>query len=265
MIVITGPGRSGTSFLARVYQELGFDPVTGGGGWDPAIRGGLEDVEIAALNGRLINELGLRSPFWRLADPVRRLRAAIRPQMLAHLAAPADNGDPGGSASPVQRLVDAIVACTIGRHLRLLRWERLPDVAERYGGEMRRLALSRQVVKDPAFCLTLSTWATANAQIDHVVVSIRAIDASAAGLLRTGHLPRWAAAIARDQVIYRLGLLLAALSEHRLDYSIVRFPDFLDDWEALYNALRFPEPVSRERLFGVLETLRRPDLVSTWK
>ena len=55
MIVITGPGRSGTSFLANLYQNLGFDP---GGGWEADKRAGLEERSVVKMNTKLCEELG---------------------------------------------------------------------------------------------------------------------------------------------------------------------------------------------------------------
>lgn len=54
MIVITGPGRSGTSFLADLYRRLNFDP---GGGWDKNIRAGLEEAEVVEINTRICRDL----------------------------------------------------------------------------------------------------------------------------------------------------------------------------------------------------------------
>src|SRR4051794_29269291 len=56
MIVITGPGRSGTSVLAQVYKELGFDP---GGVWIERTSAGLEDPRFYSLNNRLAAQLGM--------------------------------------------------------------------------------------------------------------------------------------------------------------------------------------------------------------
>ena len=56
MIVITGPGRSGTSVLAQVYKELGFDP---GGAWIERTSAGLEDPRFYSLNNRLAAQLGM--------------------------------------------------------------------------------------------------------------------------------------------------------------------------------------------------------------
>lgn len=54
MIVITGPGRSGTSFLADLYRKLKFDP---GGGWDKNIRAGLEEAAVVDVNTRICKDL----------------------------------------------------------------------------------------------------------------------------------------------------------------------------------------------------------------
>src|SRR5438034_4901812 len=56
MIIVTGPGRSGTSLVAAVYRELGLDP---GGTWYPEIRAGFEDPEVIEVNKRIIRDLGL--------------------------------------------------------------------------------------------------------------------------------------------------------------------------------------------------------------
>lgn len=50
MIVVTGPGRSGTSFLAELYRDLGFDP---GGAWDKKINAGREQHEIVEVNSKI--------------------------------------------------------------------------------------------------------------------------------------------------------------------------------------------------------------------
>jgi hypothetical protein len=55
VIVITGPGRSGTSFIANLYQSLGFDP---GGGWEDDKRAGLEERKVVKMNTELCEELG---------------------------------------------------------------------------------------------------------------------------------------------------------------------------------------------------------------
>jgi hypothetical protein len=266
MIVITGPGRSGTSLLARIYQELGFDPTVGGGGWEASINGGLEDIEIGVLNQRIIEDLGMRSPVYRLADRLRAARrAASRQSSAPGSEAGADArapARPGLSRSLVMR---SLVMNSIGRQIRLLQWDRVDAVVARYGEEIRELSRARVVVKDPQFCQTLWVWAAAGADIDHVVVSVRSVEATAKRLLDSGHLPWWAERQARNHVAYRLGLVVTALHDHRLSHAFLRFPDFLDEPETLFDALRFPPPVERGDFLEVFEAIRDPGAVHIWK
>ena len=50
MIVITSPGRSGTTFLALLYRELGFDP---GGQYRQSVSAGMEDSVFSRMNEQL--------------------------------------------------------------------------------------------------------------------------------------------------------------------------------------------------------------------
>lgn len=68
VIVLTGPGRSGTSALAAIYAALGFDP---GGRWQDEVRAGFEDGEVVGLNRELAPALGMTvehdlGPFGRI-------------------------------------------------------------------------------------------------------------------------------------------------------------------------------------------------------
>jgi hypothetical protein len=67
VIAITGPGRSGTSFLADLYRNLGFDP---GGGWDRKINAGREHPDVVKINEELYKELDIP-----LGPPVSNLGA----------------------------------------------------------------------------------------------------------------------------------------------------------------------------------------------
>lgn len=49
--IITGTGRSGTSFVAKCFQRLGFDL---GGSWKPEVRAGLEAPESVAANQQIM-------------------------------------------------------------------------------------------------------------------------------------------------------------------------------------------------------------------
>ena len=259
--MITGTGRSGTSLLARIYQELGFDPTIGGGGWEPSINGGLEDIEIGALNTRIINDLGMRSPIYRLSDYVR---ASLRATSRQSSSVPRTKPGTSGRASLQSRIFRKVLMRTAGRRIYLLQWDRVAAVAARHGDAIRELSHTREVVKDPRFCQTLSVWAAAGADISHVVVSVRSVEATAQRLLDNGSLPWWAEQQASNHVAYRLGLLLTSLHDHRLNHTFLRFPDFLNEPEVVFDALRFPRPVEPEAFFTVFQAVRDPHAVHIW-
>src|SRR5271155_2443635 len=75
MIVITGPGRSGTSLLARLYGELGFDP---GGRWEPAVHAGFEDREVVTVNLELARAMGVSIKERRGGRTLEALGAGVR-------------------------------------------------------------------------------------------------------------------------------------------------------------------------------------------
>jgi hypothetical protein len=54
MIVITGPGRSGTSVLAQFCLKMGHDP---GGSWHDCVDAGMEHPRVAAINDALFLEV----------------------------------------------------------------------------------------------------------------------------------------------------------------------------------------------------------------
>jgi len=225
VIVITGVGRSGTSYLARVYRELGFDP---GGHWQPDINAGLEADDVVSANERLARDLGLRffgaptrSPLGRWMPQRRSAYHGVDPETIAALAA-------------------------------------------EYGEELRALA-GRAVAKDPRFCWTMAVWAAAGASIDHVVISVRAMDAIVDSRVAAGHLRFGPRHVAVNELVHGLGLCVAAVVDHRLPYSVVRFPDYLDDPGGLYAALAFPGEVDEERFTAAAHAVVRRDLVHDWR
>ena len=56
MIVITGPGRSGTSLIGEIYERLGFNP---GGSWSDDNNAGREAPEVVEENKLLLRLLGI--------------------------------------------------------------------------------------------------------------------------------------------------------------------------------------------------------------
>ncbi len=216
MIVITGPGRSGTSFMATLYQNLGFDP---GGAWNDSIRAGLEERTVVKMNTMLAEEL--LAP---LGPPPRQPLGAQR-------------------------------------------WDLVDKLAERHGKKLRKLALEREVVKDPRFCWTLRVWVAAGAPIEHIVLTFRKVEdvigsAAHAGMRKpTDAVPAEQLNQARSTVIYRMGSVITAAGESGIPHSLLWFPDYLKDPEGLYSSLGFPRPISYDAfLDGFNRTVKPGDV-----
>jgi len=238
VIVITGVGRSGTSFLAQVYRELGFDP---GGRWMPSVSAGYEDDDVVAANELVAHDLGLLFLGGPRPMPPERARkgflAGLRPRRL--LASPDgfDTIEPG----------------------------RIAPALDHHGERLRTLAATHVVVKDPRFCWTMPVWLRAGAAIDHVVLSTRSMDAVIASRRAAGHLRYRTEAAATNELLYGLGVCVAALLDYDVPHSVVRFPHVLDCPESLLSALPFPEPVAADRITDAVRSVARRDLVHDWR
>jgi hypothetical protein len=281
MIIVTGVGRTGTTLIACLYRELGFDP---GGYWQPEIEAGLEEPAVVRANRAIASDLGLGLP----VDPdlvsrrLVRLPGGIEAREIAQPAPP-----PGAStARRLGRLLPARLrhglrnaAASIAARARTRRrgsllyrnrrpravdWTRFEQVVERNRSTIHALAQAHPVVKDPRFCWTLGVWAAAGAPIDHVLICTRSTAASVESRMRAGHFDR-RARDGENSLIYGLGLCLSQVFEYRLAHAIVRFPDFLNDADALYEAMRFPSPVDRERFGDALARVIAPERVHDWR
>jgi hypothetical protein len=237
MIVITGPGRSGTSVLARLYKELGFDP---GGRWHPEINAGLEDSSVIAANTDVAAALGM---------------SLMRPRMsVPAAAAPARRVIPRGLRKKAYRLIAR------RRAPQLMDWSRFPETVERYGDRLVELAAERRVVKDPRFSWTLPVWAAAGAPIDHVIICTRDLSAVSASREATGNESFNTSAI-RNSIVYGVGMAFVTVQDYALPHTVLRFPDFLEDPADLHRRLTFPEPVEQDDVASALARVRRADLV----
>lgn len=235
MIVITGVGRSGTSFLAQLYRELGFDP---GGRWLPAMNAGYEDDEVVGANELVAHDLGLRF----LGGP-----------------RPAPEGSrPLEGRWPRRRPSTPDQFDTVEPGL-------LQPAVDRHRDHLRSVAAHHVVVKDPRFCWTMPVWLRAGAAIEHVVLSTRAMEAVIASRRAAGHLRYRTEAAATNELLYALGLCLAAITEHGVPHTIVRFPHVLDCPETLSTRLPFPEPVPSDRIAAAVRSVARRDLVHDWR
>jgi hypothetical protein len=238
VIVVTGPGRSGTSALARLYRELGFDP---GGNWISRVNAGLEHGEFWRLNNAIAKGVGATILHPRPGDRVvtltqtkytglpRIIRGARR--RVATKLTP----DP---PPPIKKL-----SVGTGR-VRMINWSRVPVVIERYGEEMVRLSRETPVVKDPRFSFTLPIWIAAGAEIEHVTVTTRNMSQMVKSRKAAGH-SEFNEVELRNAISYGFGVLCSTLVGADISHSFVRFPDFLTDLDGLYDACRFPGPCDR--------------------
>lgn len=242
MIVITGPGRSGTSFLAGLAQDLGFEP---GGAWSDDVSAGFEAPDVVRLNDTLIEELGLTLMGERVGAGTGVRRASRRYVPAAIRRALRERA---GSAVSTDRPS-------------WLRWDQFDAVVERHGPALRELGAAHPLVKDPRFSWTLGAWAAAGVSIEHVLVTVRSVDAMVESRQRAGHLRFRGSEGAKNGFIYALGLCIAALHDHRIPHDIVRFPDFLDDPRGLHERMRFPAPVEYERFEDAFERRRSDRLI----
>jgi hypothetical protein len=250
MIVITGPGRSGTSLVAQICRDLGLDP---GGVWNPAARAGFEDREIVRANRDIIRDLGIRGSGRRFGFlPDERVPSRVKTFAKSMLPEQGQRQLRSMVRHPPWR----------SRHLMdVIRWDRFERVVESHGDRLRRLSTSRLASKDPSFCWTLGVWSAAGAAIDHVVITIRSLDAMAQSRVSQDWLsPRSLGAI-KNWFAYGFGLLMSTVYDYRLSYGIARFPDFLQQPEQLYEALRFVDPVSYEQFLEVFNRHVKPEFV----
>ena len=128
---------------------------------------------------------------------------------------------------------------------------------------MVKLAQETVVVKDPRFIWTMPLWLAAGAPIEHVSITYRAMDDMVASRHAAGH-SSFDADELRNSLTYGMGVITAAVMEHEVSHSFIRFPDFLHDTEMLYAGLRFPEPVTLEQFAQVANRVFDPDQVHDW-
>jgi hypothetical protein len=248
MIAVTGPGRAGTTFLALLYRELGFDP---GGQWRPQFRAGFEDSEFRRLNMALAEELNLtveaRSGPKSLLK-LERLRAEHADQL------------PNSLNVLLTRWLDSIRYRPTT--LETLDWTNFEGVVERHGEQMRALAARTQVVKDTRLNFTLHAWLASGASIDHLVVPLRRLDSMVDSRVRVEMFSTEGRMWWKNNFAYGVGLVVTAASEYRIPLVLLRFPDFLDSPRELYAKLPLPEPRSWEDFERAFAQVYDPSMVN---
>lgn len=243
MIVITGPGRSGTSFLAQAYLMAGIKP---GGLWHPEVRAGFEDREIVQLNRQVLEQLQVST----LGVQRRAPRAAdlpVPPAMQRWLRdmVPTD-------ARQRFRAVYEASALARARRLKLLDWQKVSLVGQRMATRLRR-ASDRTLCKDPQFCWTLPVWVAAGASISHVVVSTRDTSKTLESRRAADQVRFLKYSDAFNAIVYAVGVVTTTIADNDIPATFLRYPDHLHDLDNL--ALQLPRPNGLTAA-GLLEALR---------
>jgi hypothetical protein len=230
VIIITGPGRSGTSLLAAIYRRLGA-PVRGD--WIEPVNAGLEDPAVVAINHRILGFFGMTplGPSVQLpavGSGVGGLKR-LMPELLRYRT---------------RRAAERALGRVRSDGELFLPWSRMSLACERFGSDLRRIASETVIAKDPLFTWTMPVWVAAGADIDFVVMTSRRVDAMIASRRATLQEGFRSDDVARNSLILGLGLLRATIDDAALASCHLRFPDFLSDPAALYAALPWPRPVS---------------------
>lgn len=244
MIVITGPGRSGTSVLAHLYKQLGFDP---GGAWSAEVQAGFEDPDVVELNDAIVRRLRItmaEPPRRKPPEPVRRLGRRAPAEVRQALATAFDRVWPKrkGPTSPL--------------------WDRLPSLLGDYGEDLRRVARSKTVVKDPRFSWTLEVWALAGVPISKVVVTVRPLVAIVRSRMASGMSEGLSKNELRDALTYGFGACMLTLYTHDIPHVLLRFPEFLNDVDGLHERLPLPATVPLDEFREAFDTVYDPSYVS---
>jgi hypothetical protein len=244
VIVVTGVGRSGTSLVALLYRELGFDP---GGEWYPEWGAGLEDPSVVELNSAIIRALGVGIPLRDAPGWLQDLKLPMPPAVRTFFR------------SRFEVLPEILTRRPS------VRWERFPATVARFAPDLVREAQAHSVVKDPRFCWTLPVWAASGASIDHVLVCLRNVDSMLRSWLRMGRLNRGSWTATKNAFIQATGMCLSAVTDYDLDHAFVQFPHFVDAPKSLYDAMRFPSRVSWKRFSEAFSQVTDRGRVHEWK
>lgn len=234
MIVIAGTGRSGTSFLAKLYAELGFN-IAGKDEWWERSNAGVESLEVNNLLIEIMSDLAI------LTGGSRLFRLAVTfGKRLVH---------------DIPRL-DRLRRDFLGDRILLHDMDRFEQIVEKHRPRILEFANQYDVIKAPGFCRTLSVWAAAGAKIDVVLVALRKIDDVITSMEKAKFLRYKDRNMAYNHYAHLLGYLYSAIADYNLNAINVRFPDFLDSPEALYQRLPFPSPIAQDAFLSTFHKVR---------
>lgn len=227
MIIITGTGRSGTSFVCQVLDELGMDfgpPEMLRNATPMNPRGYYENEEIVTMNRRLL--LGERF----IRDPRAEGKLDGRRWMSMR-------------EFPKAMYLLPSFGWLMKRRVARAKGE-IEDITVRYAG---------MSVKDPRFSSTLGIWARHEA-VERVLYCYRNPSDMATSFAREFHVPRW---VGYSLWCKRVQESLRHL--HGIETVIVKYDNFFDGssaCEEMQRLFRFAgrefSPLSKEDIFSRL-------------
>jgi hypothetical protein len=145
-----------------------------------------------------------------------------------------------------------------------IHWDKISQLAEKHGSAIRDIAAKHSVAKDPQFTWTLPVWLEAGAAVDAVVVSLRSIPAMVQSRIDAEMMSDAGRRSAEDNFAYGLGILMSTMALQNVPYSILNFPQFLDDPAELYGKLPLPDYRSWEEFRVAFDQVVDRSLVHHW-
>lgn len=229
--------------MAKLYDRCGHSP---GGRWFESVNAGLEDQKVVILNDSVARLLHMT-----MTGPVRR-QTSLSVRKGGWLDDIAERLD-------LYRRFETLPGRRAG-HMSPLDWDRFGSAVESFGPELREVAAATKLAKDPRFSWTLPIWLAAGAQIEHVIFTTRRVDAMLASRQHNRLHSFSSQSDAKNSIIYAIGVSMSACWDHEVEYTLLRFPDFLGDVDALHR-LPLLRDLGQDDFEKIVGDLIRADLV----
>ncbi len=240
MLVITGPGRCGTSLLARFCQELGCDT---GGEWNQEVDAGLEHEQVVRINDILLGVIqGYYKPDNRMVSLAESVRMLFQSDFLIQ------------KSERKREKIHQKVNSLLQNHSR--------DMA----------GISNQVIKDPRFTHhpeIIRAWHSVRGDLK-VLLTYRSPEqilesSKRLSVVRPNHLHQ------SDVFRQDFANCIEAMLDLDIDFRILLFPYFLKQYDNVYQAfselgLHFDREVGRQvwdRLVDLGKVTASPDFIET--
>lgn len=121
------------------------------------------------------------------------------------------------------------------RRMSPIDWACFDEVVASLRQQLLQVAGETKVSKDPRFSWTLPVWLAAGADVEHVIFTSRKVEAMLASRQQNRLVSFSSASDAKNSLIYSIGVALSSCWDNDVDYTLLRFPDFLGDLELLHG------------------------------